>query len=212
VRPPQAFDDAYYRRFYSGKARVHTARHVALLASGVTGIAAWLGIELRSVLDVGAGPGLWGRYFRTRRGVRYRSVDFSEHACERYGHEHRDISTWCARERFDLVVCQGVLQYLDDRAAARAIDHLGRMCRGLLYLEVITRRDLASVVDERSTDTWMHARDGEWYRRRLARHFVQVGAGLWASRGSGVALWELEGPAPAPRRPAKASRGRSRSR
>jgi len=196
VRPPHAFDAAYYRRYYSGPARVHSARDVARLASGICGLAAWLGIEIGSVLDVGAGPGLWGRWFRRRPGVRYRSVDVSAHACARYGHERRDIATWCGRERFDLVVCQGVLQYLDDRSAARAIDHLGRMCRGLLYLEAITRRDLADVVDARSTDVSTYARSGAWYRRRLDRHFVQVGAGLWASRRSGVVLYELEGPAP----------------
>ena len=56
------------------------------------------------------------------------------------------------------------------------------------------REDLASVVDPAATDTAVHARTGAWYRRRLARHFVQVGAGLWASRDSGVVLYELEGP------------------
>jgi len=205
VRPRDAFDAAYYRRHYTGPARVHSARDVARLASGVLGVAAWLGVRVRTVLDVGAGPGHWGRFFRRRGAVRYRGVDVSEHACERWGHERRDISTWCGRERFDLVVCQSVLQYLDDRAAARAIDHLGRMCRGLLYLEAITRRDLAATVDVRRTDMWVYARDGEWYRRRLARHFVQVGAGLWASRRSGVVLYELEGPSRPPAQGKRAS-------
>lgn len=198
MRAHHDFDAAYYRRFYSGPDRAHSAGGIARLAGGVTGVAAWLGIEIRSVLDVGAGPGHWGRYFKRKRGLRYRSVDVSEHACARWGHERRDISKWCARQRYDLVVCQSVLQYLDDRAAARAIEHLGRMCRGLLYLEAITRRDLAAAVDARRTDMWVHARDGEWYRRRLSRHFVQVGAGLWAARRSGVVLYELEGVAPAP--------------
>jgi methyltransferase family protein len=194
---PARFDEAYYRRHYAGRARVHSARDVARLAQGVTGLAAWLGVELGRVLDVGAGPGLWRDWFRRHRpAVRYRSTDVSPFACARYGHERRDLSRWRSRERHDLVICQGVLQYLDDAAAARAIDNLGAMCRGLLYLEAITAHDLAEVVDREATDLAVHARPGAWYRRRLDRWFVQVGAGLWAARRAGLALYELEGPPP----------------
>lgn len=188
------FDEAYYRRHYAGRARVHSAREIARLAGGVTGLAGWLGVELEAVLDVGAGPGLWRDWFRRHRpAVRYRSTDVSPYACRRYGHEQRDISRWRSRERHDLIVCQGVLQYLDDGDAARAIGNLAAMCRGLLYLEAITTRDLAEVVDRGATDLAIHARSGAWYRRRLAPGFVQVGAGLWAARRAGLPLYELEG-------------------
>lgn len=194
---PARFDAAYYRRFYRGPDRVHGAREIAALAAGVAGLAAWLGVEVRSVLDVGAGTGLWGAWFRRhRRRVKVRSVDYSADACRLYGHERRDISRWRARGRFDLVVCHSVLQYLDDAAAARAIDNLGRMCRGLLYLEAPAQED-APILDLARTDTVFHLRPVDWYRARLARHFVQVGAGLWASRGAPVRLWALEAPGPA---------------
>lgn len=187
------FDAAYYRRFYRGAGRVHGAREVSHLASGVCGLAAWLGVELRSVLDVGAGTGLWRSWFRRHRPrVRYRSIDVSPHACATYGHERRDISAWRASARFDLVICHSVLQYLDRSEAERAIDNLGAMCRGLLYLEAVTKEDLA-LLDTAATDMAFHARSARWYRERLARHFVQVGAGLWASVRSGVPLYALEG-------------------
>ena len=48
------------------------------------------------------------------------------------------------------------------------------------------------MVDRARTDTAVHARAGRWYRRRLERHFMQVGAGLWASRRSGLLFYELE--------------------
>ncbi len=189
---PSRFDAAYFRRFYEGPLRAHSAGEIARLASGVAGIAAWLGVEIGSVLDVGAGTGLWRAWFRRHRpGVRYRSIDVSPYACARYGHERRDVSRWRARGRFDLVVCHGVLQYLGDAAAARAIENLGRMTRGLLYLEAITEGDLA-IVDLERTDTAIHLRPAAWYRGRLARHFRQVGAGLWTSRRSGAVLYELE--------------------
>lgn len=173
---------------------MHGAREVAHLASGVAGLAAWLGVEVRSVLDVGAGTGLWGRWFRRHRArVRFRSIDVSEYACRVHGHERRDISAWRARESFDLVVVHSVLQYLGDADAARAIDNVGRMCRGLLYLETVTREDGPNL-DLAKTDTAIHVRPAAWYRKRLARHFVQVGAGLWASRRAKIALYALEAP------------------
>jgi SAM-dependent methyltransferase len=203
VSTASRFDERYYARFYSGADRAHSYREVAALAAGVCGMAEWLGLDLRAVLDVGAGPGFFGRWLRRHRpAVRYRSIDVSPYACARYGHERRDITTWCARERFDLVVCHGVLQYLDAPGAGRAIEHLGAMCRGLLYLEVVAREDLA-VVDPSGTDLDVHARPGAWYRARLDRHFVQVGAGLWASRRSGLAFYELEACA----RPRRRGRG-----
>jgi hypothetical protein len=91
------------------------------------------------------------------------------------------------------VVCQGVLQYLDDAASASAIENLAAGCRGLLYLEAVTRHDLLEVVDAERTDTSIHARTGDWYRERLDPHFAQVGAGLWAARSAGIPLYELEG-------------------
>jgi hypothetical protein len=196
----QRFDEAYYQRHYAGRRRVHSAREIARLAQGVTGLAAWLGVELAAVLDVGAGPGLWRDWFRRHRpGVRYRSTDVSPYACARYGHERRDLSRWRSRERHDLVICQGVLQYLDDAAAARAVRNLGAMSRGLLYLEAITARDLREVVDREATDLSIHARSGAWYRRQLGPSFVQLGAGLWVARRAGLPLYELE--AAPPRRP-----------
>jgi len=191
--PSPRFDAAYYRRHYRGAARVHSAREVAHLCRAVDGYAAWLGLRLRRILDVGAGPGLWRDWFRRHRPeARYRSVDVSRYACDRYRHEQRDIARWRPPGRYDLVVCQGVLPYLTAGEAERAIAHLGAACRGLLYLEALTRRDLEEVADRARTDAAIHARSGAWYRARLRPFFRQVGAGLWASRPSPVGFWELE--------------------
>ncbi len=189
---PLRFDAAYFRRYYHGAGRTHSRREMARLVAGVCGLSAWLGVELRAVLDVGAGTGIWrGLLRRHHPDVRYRSIDVSPWACARYGHERRDISRWRARERFDLVVCHSVLQYLPDRAAERAVANLGAMCRGVLYLEAITRADLA-VLDLSRTDTVMHLRPAGGYRARLAPHFEQVGGGLWAARRGPVRLYALE--------------------
>jgi hypothetical protein len=193
VNPSDRFDAAYYRRHYQGPRRAHGAAEVARLAGGICGLLDWYRVDLRAVLDVGAGPGFWRDWFKKHRpSVRYRSTDFSPYACQRYGHERRDISRWRSRERHDLIVCQSVVQYLDDAACAKALSNLGAMCRGFLYLETVTRRDLATVLDLERSDTDFVPRSGAWYRRRLARDFVQLGAGLWASKRCEVGFYELE--------------------
>jgi trans-aconitate methyltransferase len=185
------FDEAYYRQFY-GRRPVHTAAKVAQLAGGVMGLCGWLGVPVRSVLDVGAGPGHWRTYLaKTHPKVRYTGVDVSEYACRRYGHLRRDISGWRPRPA-DLVVCQGVLQYLADDAATAAIDHLGAATRGALYLEVPTSYDRVATIDPDHTDLAVHWRDGRWYRSRLDPWFQQVGGGIWIARARQLPLYELE--------------------
>lgn len=187
------FDADYYRRFYEDDP-VHTAESIAHLATAIDGLCAWWEIPVRRVLDIGAGPGHWSNWYRTNRpDVNVTSIDVSEHACRAYGHEHRDISRWRPRRYVDLVICHGVLHYLDDEACSSAIDNIATVCDGAMYLEAPTKRDLVEVVDVAVTDLAVHGRTAAWYRSRLAPHFVQAGAGLWISRRSGINLYELEG-------------------
>jgi hypothetical protein len=51
---------------------------------------------------------------------------------------------------------------------------------------------MAHVVERKSTDLDVYVRSGAWYRKHLAKHFDEAGAGLWIRRGSGVMLYELE--------------------
>jgi hypothetical protein len=124
--------------------------------------------------------------------VSYRSIDLSEYACAKYGHERRNIATWRARQKFDLIVCQGVLPYLDDGACRRAIANIASMCRGFLYLEAITARDLRDVCDRRRTDVRVLARPKAFYRRALAPHFEPLGCGLHHVRGGSILFYDLE--------------------
>lgn len=191
---PTAFDEAYFRKFYeSRRSRVYGADQIEHLARGVTGFARWFGAEIESVLDVGAGTGLWGQWFRRNMPqVKYRSVDVSDYACATYGHERRDISTWRSRDRFDLVVCQGVLPYLDDASCTKAIANMAAMCRGYLYIEAITARDLREVCDRTKTDVRVIGRSKAFYRRALGRHFEHLGCGLHHVRGGSALFYDLE--------------------
>jgi hypothetical protein len=194
TKTTEPFDADYYERFYgSARTRVHSAAEVGKLCTAVVSFIEWWQYPIETVLDVGAGIGLWGDWFSKRRpGVAYRSTEFSAHACREYGHEQRDITKWRAKEKFDLVVCQGVLPYIDDAGAAKAIENLAAMTGGFLYLESITKRDLREVCDEGRTDVKVHERTGAWYRTHLSKHYTEVGCGIWCKKDAGVLFYELE--------------------
>lgn len=186
------FDRDYYARFYEDDP-VHTREKVHHLANAVHSLAAWWDIDIRRVLDIGAGPGHWRDWYAENHpGVRYRSTDISEHACREYGHERRDITQWRPDGSYDLIVCHGVLHYLDPAGAERAIGNIGSAARGLLYLEAPTASDLDVIVDTETTDMQVTRRTANWYRTRLNEHFVQIGAGLWVAHRAGLPLYELE--------------------
>ncbi len=185
------FDAEYYRRFY-GRQGVQDRRRVAQIASAVHSMCQWWGVAPRSMLDVGAGVGMWRDWYRKQHpSVRVRSLDISAYACRRWGHEQRDIAVWQPDRPSDLVVCHSVLQYLDDDGASAAIEHLAAATRHVLYLEAPTLGDLAEVVDPQRTDMAVNGRTAAWYRSRIEPHFQQAGAGLWVRRDT-VVLFELE--------------------
>ncbi len=190
-----AFDADYYQRYYeSGATRVYGPAEIAHLARGVTGMIDWFGAPLGRVLDVGAGTGLWRDWFAAhRKEAAFMSSDVSAYACERYGHEQHDIARWRSDEEFDLIVCQGVLPYLDDEACGAAIENLAAMTRGFLYLLATTQDDITrAAVDPSKTDLDMHWRPGRFYLSLLAPHFLRVGCGLFYSRRGELKLFELE--------------------
>ena len=97
-----------------------------------------------------------------------------------------------ARAGFDLVICTDVLQYLPNADASAAIDNLAKLCRSAMYFNLLTREDWEENCDRERTNGDVYLRSSDWYRRRLRRHFVQVGGGLFVSPRSPTVLWELE--------------------
>jgi len=190
----ETFDAGYYGQYYgSARTRVHGAKEIGRLCTAVTSMLDWWGVPIESVLDVGAGVGHWRDWFeKNRPKTTYRSTEVSRYACAQYGHEQRDITRWRTAAKFDLVVCQGVLPYIDDAGCAKAIANIGAMTGGFLYLEAITKNDIRHVIDNEKTDVKVHERTGAWYRTRLRVHYTEVGCGLWAKREAPVLFYELE--------------------
>jgi hypothetical protein len=91
-------------------------------------------------------------------------------------------------------VCYDVLQYLEDRDAARAIANFANLSRAALYVSALTREDWRENCDRSRTDRSVYLRSGDWYRRRLRRSFRHLGYGVWLRKDVAALLWDMERP------------------
>ncbi|MGE4329237.1 class I SAM-dependent methyltransferase [Diaphorobacter sp.] len=193
----QWFDEAYYQRYYfDKKTRVVDPAHADRLGAFVCSYLQYLRVPVQRVLDMGCGIGLWqGMVARHLPGACYQGVEYSAYLCQRYGWQRGSVVDYAAPEPFDFVICQGVLPYLSAQDLRRALDNLGRLCRGALYLEAVTHEDYErGTIDEGLTDPRQHRHRAQTYRQGLERHFIDMGGGLWLSRQAQVPLFALEAP------------------
>lgn len=188
----RTFDASYYRRFYLDRGkRVAGAEDTTKLADFVASYLRLLDVRVRTVLDLGCGLGWWKAPIeRAIPGAKWTGVEVSEHLCETMGWERGSVVDWRGAGA-DLVVCQGVLQYLDDREAARALANLKRLAKKAIYLEAVTLEDWKKNVDRKRSDREVALRPAETYRRALATRFVHAGGGLWIRKGEAT-LFALE--------------------
>lgn len=188
------FDREYYRRFYRDpRSRVATPAEIRRRARLIAACVEYLGLDVRRILDAGCGIGVLRKpLVAALPRARYTGLEVSPYLCRRYRWIEGSVDRFRSAEPFDLVICYDVLPYLDAPRAARALANLGRLCRALLYFGALTSEDWRAVCDRSRTDTGMHLRPASWYRSRLRRHFVELGAGFWLRRGCGVPLWSLE--------------------
>jgi 2-polyprenyl-3-methyl-5-hydroxy-6-metoxy-1,4-benzoquinol methylase len=188
------FDDAYYTRYYfDPKSRVAEPKYFENLARFLSAYAALVDIQIRSIVDLGCGIGtLKNPLLKRFPKASYTGVDVSEYACEKFGWELATISDYCSPNEFDLVVCHDVVQYLDDKQAKAALRNFATLCGGLLYFSVLTEEDYSENCDKSRTDSAVHLRSAEWYRRRTKQYFRNLGGGVYIERDSDVAIYALE--------------------
>lgn len=192
--PRDAFDDTYYGRYYeSDSTRVYGHAEQEKLALGVLSLASYWGMDVRTVLDVGAGTGQMREVFaRKWPRIHYVATESSAFACRKYGLDRLDITKERWNSTFDLVICQGVLPYLPNDGVTSAITNIAAMAAGFLYVESITKKDIRDVVDKKKTDLAVFTRRGEFYESRLRKPFVKLGAGMYYTRKGPLTFYELE--------------------
>ena len=189
-----AFDRDYYQRFYFNPRTAVTSRaEMRARARLIVACVQYVGLPVRRILDVGCGVGLLRAPLkRALRKADYTGLEFSEYLCRRYGWRQGSIATFRTPERFDLVICYDVLQYLSVPEARRSIANLARVCRGALYFGALTTEDWRENCDQTRTDRIAGLRPGAWYRRELARAFRPIGCGVWLKRELNLTLWNLD--------------------
>jgi predicted TPR repeat methyltransferase len=194
----KSYDEAYFRKWYRDpRTRVHSPESVRRKVRMVVGIAEYfLGRKLRSVLDIGAGEGVWGREIRRmRRGVRYLGVDPSEYIVARHGRRRhirlgsfQEMSSLPLGTGHDLIVCADMLQYIPTGALARGVRHLASILGGMAYLEAFTSGDDM----EGDLEGW-HQRSKAQYRRIFAgAGLIACGVHCYLSEDTATRAVELE--------------------
>jgi SAM-dependent methyltransferase len=200
-KPPSSsrgstFNAAYYRRFYLTAAtramsREQTDTRGALIASLVK----QLDLPVKRILDVGCGLGWYARPLKkVFRDASYVGTEISEYLCEQHGWVHGSLVDLSLKGQFDIVICADVIQYLNNKDAAKAIRNLANWCRGALYFHVPTRGDWQDNIDPSGTDSNVHLRSALWYQRELRKYFVHAGFGVHVKDDVPFAQWELEAP------------------
>jgi SAM-dependent methyltransferase len=185
------FTAAYYRHWYGNpKTRAFTKADKKKRAAFVLAALKQFGVPVKSVCDIGCGLGHWREALSAKS---YTGVEVSSYLCEKYGWVQSSAADYAPKRQFDLVICQAVLYHLDNKDCARALKNIGTMCRGALYLEVVTKEDWTSgILDKKHTESIVYLRPAAWYRRHLAKYFVALGGGLFLAKSAGVPLLELE--------------------
>lgn len=189
-----AFDQAYFKRFYFNPAtRIADPRYFDRLASFVGAYLTLVGCRVTRILDVGCGPGLMHAGLRRAfPRVRIEGMDVSAYACREYGWRQQAIEDLEVEDTYDLVICHDVLQYLEGKAASRALANLTALSDSALLFSVLTREDWDENCDQRLTDGRAHLRAADWYRRRLDHSFRNAGGGLYIKRDTDIVLYALE--------------------
>lgn len=189
-----SFDARYYERYYGdARTRVTESDDSQRLTHFLAAHLAFVGQPVRNIVDLGCGTGVLQKPLaRAFPNASYTGVEHSEYACERYGFRRGSVVDWKARGRFDLVICRGVLQYLNAAEARAALANLAQLTRGCLYLEALTSEDWTEAADQKRTDGAVYLRPAHFYRRHLRPAFRPAGGGIFVHERSPAVLYALE--------------------
>ena len=190
----QTFDQRYYDRFYRNpRTRASSKQADERRGRFIAGYLKHLELPVTRIVDVGCGLGrTLAELQRAYPRARCVGVEFSAYLCEQYGWQQGSAVDFRARSPFDVVICNDVVGYLDDKAADKALKNLAELCRGALFFGVLTTEDWHEVADQERTDPQQHLRPARWYRQRLKREFLPVGGGVYLKYPVSVPVWALD--------------------
>ncbi|MDR3386485.1 MAG: class I SAM-dependent methyltransferase [Rudaea sp.] len=145
------YDRAYFDRWYRDpRQSVSSPRALQRKAALAIAVAEYyLGREVRNVLDVGCGEGVWRKPLRKLRPrIDYLGLDSSDYAIARYGRSRNlrpatfgQLGELRFDMDFDLIVCSDVLHYVRTPELRRGLAGIAEMLAGVAFLELFTSRD-----------------------------------------------------------------------
>jgi SAM-dependent methyltransferase len=145
------YDRSYFEKWYRNPKHAVSSGQ-SLKRKAALAIAAaeyYLGREVRTVLDVGCGEGVWRKTLRELRPcVDYLGLDSSEYVVARYGRTRNirlaafgQLAELRFDHTFDLIVCSDVLHYVRAGELRRGLRGIAEMLDGVAFLELFTSRD-----------------------------------------------------------------------
>ncbi len=170
----KTYDRAYFDRWYRDPR--HAVNSGGLLerkaALAIAVAEYYLGREVRNVLDVGCGEGVWRAPLRKLRPrIEYLGIDNSEYAIARYGRTRNlrlagfgQLGELRFDQCFDLIVCSDVIHYLPAPELRRGLRGFIEMLDGVAFLELFTSRDAAD-----GDKHGFIARSPRWYLAAFAQ-------------------------------------------
>jgi SAM-dependent methyltransferase len=174
----QRYFDKWYRNpRYRVKSSHELTRQVTFVVAATEHL---LGRSVRTVLDVGCGEANWlAPLRRLRPRVQYTGVDTSEYVVSRFGASRNvrlgaidTMDQLRLRKDYDLILCVGMLNYLEPAQLRAGLANLYQLAQGVVYLELFTSADRGVFGD--TGGAWL--RSPTWYRARIREaRFIPCG-------------------------------------
>jgi len=195
------YDRDYFEKWYRDPKHAVTSaptlrRKVAL---AVATAEYYLGHEVRNVLDVGCGEGVWRKPLRELRPqIEYLGLDSSEYVVARYGAsrnirlaEFGQLGELRFDREFDLIVCSDVLHYVPTNELRRGLRGIGEMLAGVAFLELFTTSD-----EPEGDRHGFHHRTAKWYLSTFAEAgLTALGSHCYLAQRLVESVAALEAPA-----------------
>ncbi len=187
------FNKAYYDRFYRNpRTRAASPAAAQRQAAFIVHFLRYLEVPVKRLADIGCGLGdalnaLSDEFPKAKA----QGIEISSYLCEEYGWQQGSVVDYHSAKPFDLVVCNDVIAYLDDKQCAKALTNLASLTKSAAFLGILTKEDW-EFCDQKRTDPDQYLRPKAWYEKRLKKHFVGVGGGLYLKKPLEYPVWTLD--------------------